>query len=306
MRKGTTSMKKILIIICLLFIFTGCTKKQKNTEEINFNNINSQEERYEYEHGIVNYQFEQWNYNGNKLNFNYNISNQGKKCEFGLIFLIDGIPQEYSINGKKTSMYTFNMKSNETQILSIEMMPKINTKKSQCNFNAFLILNPSTHIKDIKQYGHNHSISSAPTVSLIMDKHSIDEKIQIENIKYDYEDIPSQILNEYLKDGTNILESNIYIERNLMNDEDGDYLYKEKPLQLKAYGKQGKYRILEFRNNSISHMYNVVVKREKYSNIVLKTDFNKNDNVYFLIVPLDSQDPYDYIMINQSERWIVK
>ncbi len=29
-------------------------------------------------------------------------------------------------------------------------------------------------------------------------------------------------------------------------------------------------------------------------------------NLYFLVVPIDIQDPYDYIMMNQSERYIVQ
>ncbi len=306
MNRMEESMKKILIFISVFFLLVGCNSKDNTKEKINFEKTESQEEEhYEYEHGVANYHFEQWNYNGETLSFDYNINNIGKECEFGLMFLIDGIPQEYEVDGEMTSMYILDMETNKNKTLSIKMNPKIDTEKDKCNFNAFLILNPSLHIEDIKQYGHNHSISSVGTILLEMNKTSINKNIKLENTEVHYQDIPKQVIKDNTKDGMNMLDSNIYIAKNSSEDNQ-NYLYINEPLQLKIYGKKGNYRILEFKNNQISNMYNITVKKDQYSNITLNPVMKKNDNIYFLVVPLDAQDPYDYIMINQSERWIVK
>ena len=138
-----------------------------------------------------------------------------------------------------------------------------------------------------------------------MNKTAIDKNIKSENIEVHYQDIPKQVISDNTKDGINMLDSNIYLIQNSSKDNQ-NYLYKNEPLQLEIYGKKGNYRILEFKNNKISNMYNVTVKENQYANITLNSAMEKNDNIYFLIVPLDAQDPHDYIMMNQSERWIVK
>lgn len=298
-------MKKVLVYMLVLFCLFGCTTTNQENKDIEFGNTPMQEEYYLYEHGVDGYQFEKWKYDGDSLSFDYTINNDEKECEFGLVFLVNGIKQEYEVEGQRTSMYLLNMNTGDKKTLSIKMNPRIDEDRKDCNVNAFLILNPSKHIEDAKQYGHNHSISSVGTIILEMDKAAVDKSINVSSVDVQYQNIPEDVIKDNTKDGINMLDSNIYIQKNTSDDNQVE-LHKDTPVQFNIYGKQGRYRLLEFCNNEVTHMYDVDVRQNQYSSIMLNVDMKENDNAYYLIVPLDTQDPYDYVMMSQSERLIVK
>lgn len=300
-------MKKILIVFGVLTLLLGCKANNQKPEDVDFENQQViEEERYEYGHGVVDYQFEKWSYNGQDLVFDYFIKNIEKEAEFGLVFLIDGINQTYEVDGEKTSMYKVNMKSNEEKKLSIKLKPEIDSNKKTCNLNAYLILNPSTQIKESKQYIYDHSISSTATINLDLNSHAASDKIKVKSLDVTYDDIPSDILKEHVRDGENMLNTNVNIEYVSSDGNEDNILNADKPIKLRAFGKSGNYRVLVVKDNVITETYDIGIKDKQYSIMTLNVDLENTTNIYFLIVPTDVQDVQDYIMMNQSERYIVK
>ncbi len=302
-------MKKLLISFVAIFMMIflpGCqSNNDEQDEEIDFQEQEiQQDEAYTFEHGLVDYNFEKWSYVGQPLIFDYRIVNTGKECEFGLVFLVDGIVQTYETEGKSTSMYTLNMETGDQKVLSIKLTPKIDSAKTECNLNAFVVKNPSKQIKDIKEYGYNHTISSTATVYLEMNTPSVDENIKTEDVDVKFREIPAEVIKEHTKEGINMLDSNVYVE--MVNTDEQGCLKKNEPVEIEAYGKAGNYRILEFNNNKVINTYNVSLQKDQYSCVTIESAYKNNDNIYFVIVPADIQDPYDYVMLNQSERSIVK
>lgn len=302
-------MRKLLISFVAIFMMIflpGCQADNSDQdEEIDFQEQEiKQDEGYTFEHGIVDYNFEKWSYDGQPLTFDYRIENTGKECEFGLVFLVDGIVQTYETEGKSTSMYTLNMETGDQKVLSIKLTPKIDSDKTECNLNAYVVKNPSKQIKDIKEYGHNHTISATATVYLEMNTPSVDENIKSNNVDVKFQEIPAEVIKEHTKEGINMLDSNVYVE--MVNTDEYNYLKKNEPVEIEAYGKAGNYRILEFNNNKVINTYNVSLQKDQYTCMTIESAYKKNDNIYFAIVPADIQDPYDYVMLNQSERSIVK
>lgn len=300
-------MKKFFIIFVALLLLPGCKANDPNKQNVNFEDKKIiEEESYEYGHGVVDYQFEKWSYDGQNLVFDYFINNIRQECEFGLVFLVDGICQTYEINGQKTSMYKVKMKANEEKKFTIKLTPEINSNKKLCNLNAFVILNPSAQIKEFKQYGHNHSISSTATINLELNSKAINDKIKVKSLNITYNDIPSNILKEYIKDNSNILNNNVYVEYVPSEDNKDNVIPADDPINIRVFGKKGNYNVLVVKDNVITDTYSTAVKENKYSLVTLDAIIKDTTNIYFLVVPIDVQDSHDYIMMNQSERYVVK
>lgn len=298
-------MKKIFVVFLMLTQLVGCKANNQKQKEIDFENQQIiEEESYEYRHGVVDYNFEKWSYNGQDIVFDYFINNIRQECEFGLVFLIDGICQTFEVDGEKTSMYKIKIKSNEEKHFSVKLMPNIDSEKKECNFNAYVILNPSNEIKDLKQYEHNHKISSTATINLELNDDAFNNEIIVEMLDVTYEDISRDILKDYIRDDINMLESNVYIECTGLKD--NDYIYDNNCINLRLFGEAGNYRVLVVEDNIITHTFNALIKEKQYTNMPLQLSLEDTKNIYFLIVPIDVQDPYEYVMINQSERYIVK
>ncbi len=300
-------MKKLFSMFLVAVLLLGCNISQEKQENVNFESPQiNEDDSYEYEHGVVNYKFERLSYNGESLSFDYFINNIRQECEFGLVFLVDGVCQTYEIEGQKTSMHKVKMKTNEKKVFSIKMVPEIAQNKELCNVNAFVILNPSTQIKNIKQYGHNHSISSTATMNLKLESNCASDKIQVKTLNTTYNDIPSDELKTFIKDGMNILKENVYIDYMTADENIDNTFYSNEPTYLRVFGKSGDYNVLVVEDNIITNMYRTSVKENKYSLMTLDLNIKNTKNIYFLIVPIDVQDVQDYIMIGQSERYIVK
>ncbi len=300
-------MKKILIAISFLLLLVGCssTSPEPDTTEIDFGNQQElKEESYDFGHGVVDYDFETWSYDGEELEFEYFIKNTGSECEFGLIFLIDGVPQIYEVEGETTEMYSLSMSTGEEQVLSIKINPRIDSDKKECNLNAFVIFNPSTKIEDIKQYGFNHSVSSTATIHLELNHSAMDPDVKVETVDVKYKEIPTDVLVQYFKGEIDVLDYNVYVEQSGV--EDSQYVTKDSPIDLNVFGKSGNYRLLAVEDNHITHIYDIRLEEKQYTTVSLEIPMKETTNLYFLVVPIDIQDPYDYIMMNQSERYIVQ
>lgn len=300
-------MRKIIITVLLVFFFTSCTRSSDvpNQDNINLGNSDGHvSENYEFSHGFVNYQFETLNYDGEPLELEYFIENMGKECELGLVVLVDGITQYFEVDGKQSNIYKNDFKKEQRRQFSIKLNPQAFDKK-EANLNTYLVLNPSKKINNIKEYGNNHAISNNVTVRLNMNVTNNTKDI-IKNPTINYESIPSDILESYTIKGMNMLESDIYVVVNGMVEQGNKIVDVNQPLNVNVFGKAGMYRLLTVIDNQIVETLNVMVKENQVAIVNVEPPLEKNNNLYFLVVPVDPQDQQNYTVIAQSERMIVQ
>lgn len=294
-------MRKIILLFCSL-LFVGCSSKAGENETIDFDEPLDIEENYSFGHGVVDYQFEKWNFSGEPLTFDYEIKNIDDELEFGLVFLVDGLPQTYEVDGETTSMFKTHLKTGEETTISISMTPKVHTKLNETNLNAYVVLNPSTEFEDIKKYKTNHGISSTPTISLNLEDHKENTDFNEKTLKTDFEPISNDVLTNLLGGDGTMLRENIF----LVSVNDDTYIKSATNLILNAYGKSGHYRLLTVEDNVITDASEIEIKEETYTKISLNLEMEDVTNLYFLLVPLDVQDVHGYLMMSQSNRWIVE
>ncbi len=299
-------MKKIIMIAVILSLLIGCgiyiVKEQQDTyitPEI------IEDESYEFSHGIIDYNFETWSYNGEPLEFEYFVQNVRSDCEFGIMFLIDGIPQTYDVDGQETKMYTLDMKAGEKQEIAVTLSPQIASTHTMCNLHAYVILNPSTIVTDAMDYEFNHSVSSTATVPLEMKEPAIDESITVQSVDTTYEELPEEVKEANIVSDINMLESNIYCQINEVESQTFPSLDKEEPVSLSVYGKGGEYRILMLEDNIVTNIYDLYVEDNQYATVSLELEKKETTNVYFLVVPVDVAADLEYLLIAQSKRCIV-
>lgn len=288
-------------------MITGCAKQDSGSLPIDFEGENDKEITYEFGHGVIDYNFDEWNYDGlTSLDFDYVIDNQGSAAEFGLIILIDGIPQRFNVEGSETMMHKVEIQQESRSEIKIELTPEIEKTKNKVNLTPILILNPSIKVQDIKEYGVNHSISSAPTVNLSLETSQESKSKSNTDIIISYTELPDSVEEEYIKNGFNMLETEIYLQTEIGGNEDSQYIDSNDNMDISILGKSGEYRLLTFVNNEIVDYYNVVVNPENITNIKLGVKAKAGDNIYFFIVPRDVQEPQEFVLPSQSMKWIVK
>lgn len=294
-------MRKIILLFCFILL-VGCSAKVGENETIDFDDPLDIEEKYSFGHGVVDYQFEKWNFSGQPLTFDYEIKNIEDEIEFGLVFLVDGLPQTYEVDGETTTMFKTHLKTGEETTISISMTPKVHTTLNETNLNAYIVVNPSTEIEDIKKYKMNHSIGSTPTIRLILEEHQHNTDFGINKIGTDFEPISEEVLEKFREIDATMLSENAYIEA----DDDILFVNSMTNFSLNAYGKVGQYRLLTVEDNVITDASEIEIKEETYTKISLNLELDDVTNLYFLLVPLDVQDVHGYLMMSQSNRWIVE
>lgn len=295
-------MRKTKFMLSIILLLVGCSSQVDESENIDFDEPIIVEEKYEFVHGVVNYQFEKWSFKDEPLNFDYEIKNIGLEAEFGLVFLIDGLPQTYEVDGQMTNMYKVILETDKETKVSISMIPKVLTNSNETNINAFVVLNPSTQIDDVKKYKMNHAISSTATIRLILEEHQYNTDFEIKKIGTDFEPISEEVLEKFREIDATMLGENAYIEA----DDDILFVSSMANFSLNAYGKPGHYRLLTVEDNVITDASEIEIKEETYTKISLNLELEDVTNLYFLLVPLDVQDVHGYLMMSQSNRWIVE
>ena len=265
-------MRKFKIFI-ILFLLVGCysNSSDSNDKNVNIDHFNQNSRiLYEFSHGI-NETDEIIEYSGNPIVLNYKLDNSGKKVSLGLFIAINGILQNYKINGELAKMHTISAEENEAKTVQIEFSPNIGKRGEEYNINFFTILEPKKIVKSLKDYINQHSINQLLTKKIIF-LESVDgvESTFIENIKIEQ-------MNEQDKEPY-IIENNGDVNSKLDTETDVQILQDNNIEVAKVGTLYMKEKIDALNKNEVMNKYNI--SEEKW-------DLIKNNLVNGVIDPRD-------------------
>lgn len=298
-------MKKLFII---LFLFAGgCSTQQVQKEKIDFDKPNNESDTvYDFSHGIVGYNFEKIVSEDGEISFKYQISNNGKEVDLGIVFLIDGLPQKIKIDREEVLMFTKHFNSMESEEIEVKLNVDSELYPQNSNLNAIAIINPTMKIETPQQYGVNHYASFSPTMKVELGQGQKSDIVRKHEEGLVFMDLAEEDKAQYQHHGENMLNTEVYIEVAPKVQEGVDTIKKQESIPIKILGAPGFYRVIIAEDNILSDLFVAEVKSGKKSELEIKRDFENVQNVYFVVIPIDEQDTHSYVMPGQSSKWVLE
>ena len=279
-------MRKFKIFI-ILFLLVGCysNSSDSNDKNVNIDHFNQNSRiLYEFSHGI-NETDEIIEYSGNPIVLNYKLDNSGKKVSLGLFIAINGILQNYKINGELAKMHTISAEENEAKTVQIEFSPNIGKRGEEYNINFFTILEPKKIVKSLKDYINQHSINQLLTKKIIF-LESVDgvESTFIENIKI--EQMNEQDKEPYIIENNGDVNSKLDTETDVQILQDNNILNDEfisgKEIELRYCGPEGIYEVIEFNDMVPNALGSIEIKNDCFT--MHKKVIDEGVKNYFIIL----------------------
>ncbi len=302
-------LKKLSVFFICTFLLTGCSSSESKEEvesqtDINFEGEESVERHYEFVLGVENYNFEEWTYTGESLKFNYFIDNIGNPITLGVMFLVDGVPQNFTVNNEEKIMEVVTANTEEKVILEITLDPQVIQNETKVNISPITILNPHKVVTSTADYSaFEHSLSRSSNI--ILNVSNPKDLIQTpQSVDIQYSDISQEVLEEHIFDGQSSLLMNTYIDiKNTLNE---NGTINSENINIEAYGAPGAYNAILFEDNEATQIVSVNIEEHKYSKFTLKQPNEETKNIYVVLVPKDIRSFETDIYTIQSGRYIVE
>ncbi|WP_249029585.1 hypothetical protein [Tannockella kyphosi] len=290
---------KNIVILLILVLCTGCQNQGEVTdEEIDFQEDGQVEEYFSYSHGVVDFNLEEWIVEGSTIDFNYYIENLGDACEIGLFFLIDGIPQQVTINNETGYMYNLDYDSGEYVEFEVSIQSIVMEETTEANLQPCVVLNPSTIVTS-STYTFDHLISC--TAPVVLNTTNLEYEI-IENIETLIPNSREISASEVEELGGEKIWSSVVINQSNNNE----VYVSNLPLDLTMYGKAGTYRLLVMEDNTFTGIYTTEMIEQSYCDITIDALLEDTKNISFLMIPLEEFEGSQYTTAFQATRGIVE
>lgn len=286
-------IKKFLIcflVICLC----GCTVSEDKNEE------NNQEILYSFEQStnLTNNQYIE-----SSINFDYNFNNNGTSITYGLMIFIDGYIQEFRLNNSSNNFFQIISSSENTSTkysITIDN-PIVNAQSKNHTINIAGILNPAKKY-ELNNYNIEHSLSQTINYSI---QGNFKRRYSIDDFKCI---LPKNNLNDSMLSELNIekkqLNQEIFFEFIQSNKKIIDTINKKNNLDIRIFGKTGKYAIYLFTDGipyENKPMKIIDVQSNQYNEFNI--DLAKYDckNFFLIACPMNNKD-----YIYQSAKFVME
>lgn len=300
-------MKRILTFIVISLILCSCVNQSDNSNITTKNFESSGEsditEYFSFSHGLKDESIKSFEYNGEVLEIEYSIANEGKDIELGIMVSINGIIQDFSVNTVKQTMYTVLVKKGETNDFTIKLEPNTGEKGKSYNMNFLAVFYPNKQPMQKEEYGNYHNISQSMKYRINYNSSAPIETLNQE-IDYKKQEMSTTDLKKYIDESNdgqvaNLLNSNTYCEI-FQNGKQVDSLQKKTLTELKFCGIEGNYSVVEFNDMKPNNLGTLAIKKNTYS--IVNHQIGNIKNYFVILIPLDEGDES---LVMQSDRYIV-
>lgn len=309
-----TILKIFCSMICFFILFTACTNKNVDKEVIDediFNRDHSSTEQqeqvdYEFIFGPKNIE-DPVEIGKNKLEYNMDIDNRGNAAEFGIMIVIDGIPQKTELENISAIMHRISLNAKEIKdykfIMDTEAL-NINDGADHIIY-SMMILEPDYIPENRNHFAHEGKLSATSGLPFTYTNYmKQDMKIgYVEPVKMD-----DQLRSEYNINKKSELENQILWS---LDDPNNPFITLEdlkRGFDINLVGDVlGEMRVFLFANNQPVEIngysfYDVKIQKGMVSKI--HVDFTEKfisglrngDPVFLLVMPknLDSVDAWPW------------
>lgn len=166
-------LKNLISLLLVSFILATCVacNKESNTDDtfsvenpFSSDFINNENVMFAYGFGTVSPSDEETiKYNGSPIEIEYYIDNAGATMNSGMSIFLNGIPQEYQVEGskEKTYMHITEVKEKTIKRIKISFIPVIGVKGEILNIRFISILNPQIRPNKLEYlFAHTNSMTT--------------------------------------------------------------------------------------------------------------------------------------------------
>lgn len=299
---------KFVLVMMICFLIVGCSSTDDPSDvtidDFNDSSNETVSEYFEFTHGLEDASIQSFKYVGEPLLIDYKIDNSGNAAEFGIMVLINGMVQDYSVDGETTSMYQCSLDEDETAHFTIELEPNYGTIDNTYHLNFIVVFYPNKIIESIDEYGNYHNVSQTMTFPIYYNQtisSSGLEKLEYTTIQMTEEDKQNYLTETASGETIDTLETSCGFEFMQNNEKAENVLNSDSTFQVKLCGKQGNYSVLEFKDGSIKNIGEISLTDGYYS--VIDRIIDDGTNYFMLLVPLDEGNDNG---VSQSEKFIVQ
>ena len=181
-------MKKIILSMFCIFLLVGCSTKQENITIKKNNN----QETVDLKVGFGLHHIEDgYSFDGNDVDINFDYEVVGRDANFGLMILINGIPQMIKHEDKESLVYTFKGKKDTNKTEHVSIMPNTGSKGDHLYMHAFLIADYEI-VDSLKQLTNKQHMMACGTTFIDIHQDTANNPIDLNN---NYDLIVSVILS---------------------------------------------------------------------------------------------------------------
>jgi hypothetical protein len=288
-----------------MFFLIGCTYTNNPNDklEVTVPEGSDTEVLYEFSHGITGYNFETWQYDGDAFEFEYDIENMRSTLELGLVILIDGIVQEYTVDNELYSMYKVNLSKEEVKDFSISLEPNTGKANNSYIMHCMVVVEPSKTITDVRELVLNHSISLTAPVEIQFLNDAKEGNIVTKEVATEKTPIPIEELQEYIHNEHDLLVDHSYLRIYENGELSFGDIHRESKIELAAFGVSGEYRVLMVEDTVVTNHFDITIDTKMYTTFSIPVIQEKTNSLYFILVPRYTNNNGQ---LNQSERLVVK
>lgn len=229
-------------------------------------------------------------------------------CNMGLMIFVNGKLQPYTVSGKdkETTMYTVDLKENETKQFSFEFVPVCGEQGDELPLVFANVYNPEVieFNTDVNTFGNNQKISQPLPWTLKFEESVPNTKTQI-SVNYKIKEFSVEDKNNFISQNSNgtvfnKLDNRCFAEIRKNSSEIITSIstndLSENKYQIYMYGNlTGKYYLSlygDFQQIPLngSDYIQVEVKRDDYSVVDIdfsQTDISKYKNVFAVLAPAE-------------------